>query len=79
MALNYIWVAFFVVAFAVAAVKLLFLGQTDIFTQVVNATFDSSKNAFEISLGLTGDGSARCSVGCFPTFPPDIPPSAPSS
>ena len=54
MALNYIWVAFFVVAFVVAMVKLLFMGQTDIFTQMVNATFDSSKNAFEISLGLTG-------------------------
>lgn len=54
MVLNYIWVAFFVIAFIVALGKLLFLGDMDIFTQLVNATFDSSKNAFEISLGLTG-------------------------
>ena len=54
MVLNYIWVAFFVIAFIVALGKLLFLGDMDIFTELVNATFDSSKNAFEISLGLTG-------------------------
>jgi len=54
MALNYIWVAFFVIAFIVALGKLVFVGDMDIFTQLVNATFDSSKNAFEISLGLTG-------------------------
>lgn len=54
MVLNYIWVAFFVIAFIVALGKLVFLGDMDIFTELVNATFDSSKNAFEISLGLTG-------------------------
>ena len=54
MVLNYIWVAFFVVAFVVALGKLLFLGDTSIFTELVNSTFSSSKNAFEISLGLTG-------------------------
>ena len=54
MVLNYIWVAFFVVAFIVALGKLLFMGDTEIFTALVNSTFDSSKNAFEISLGLTG-------------------------
>ena len=54
MVLNYIWVAFFVIAFIVALGKLLFLGDMDIFTELVNATFDSSKNAFEILLGLTG-------------------------
>lgn len=54
MVLNYIWVAFFVIAFIVALSKLVFLGDMDIFTELVNATFDSSKNAFEISLGLTG-------------------------
>ena len=54
MVLNYIWVAFFVVAFVVALGKLLFLGDTGIFTELVNSTFSSSKNAFEISLGLTG-------------------------
>lgn len=54
MVLNYIWVAFFVVAFIVSLGKLLFMGDTEIFTALVNSTFDSSKNAFEISLGLTG-------------------------
>lgn len=54
MVLNYIWIAFFVVAFIVALGKLLFMGDTEIFTALVNSTFDSSKNAFEISLGLTG-------------------------
>lgn len=54
MVLNYIWVAFFAIAFIVALGKLVFLGDMDIFTELVNATFDSSKNAFEISLGLTG-------------------------
>ena len=54
MVLNYIWVAFCVIAFIVALGKLVFVGDMDIFTELVNATFDSSKNAFEISLGLTG-------------------------
>ena len=54
MVLNYIWVAFFVVAFLVTLGKLLLLGDTGIFTELVNSTFTSSKNAFEISLGLTG-------------------------
>ena len=54
MVLNYIWVAFFVVAFLVALGKLLLLDDTGIFTELVNSTFTSSKNAFEISLGLTG-------------------------
>ncbi len=54
MVLNYIWIAFFVIAFVVALGKLLFLGDIEIFTSLVNATFDSSKDAFEISLGLTG-------------------------
>ena len=54
MVLNYIWIGFFVVAFIIALVKVIFLGDTEIFTAIMNATFDSSKTAFEISLGLTG-------------------------
>ncbi len=54
MVLNYIWIGFFVVAFIVAMGQLIFAGNTDIFTLLVQATFDSSKTAFEISLGLTG-------------------------
>ena len=54
MVLNYIWIAFFVVAFVIALVKLVFLGDFDVFPAMMNSTFDSSKTAFEISLGLTG-------------------------
>ena len=53
MVLNYIWVAFFAIAFLFALVSLC-LGDTTIFQKIVQATTDSSKNAFEISLGLTG-------------------------
>jgi len=54
MALNYIWVGFFLVALVVGLVKLIFLGETGIFTAIVTSTFDTAKTAFEISLGLTG-------------------------
>ena len=54
MVLNYIWIAFFLTAFIVAVVCLLFLGDTEVFPAIINSTFDSSKTAFEISLGLTG-------------------------
>ncbi len=54
MALNYIWVGFFALAFVVAVVRLVFFGDMDIFPNMVNSTFASSKTAFEISLGLTG-------------------------
>ena len=54
MVLNYIWVAFFLVSFVIAAVKLLFLGDYDVFPAMMDSTFSSSKTAFEISLGLTG-------------------------
>lgn len=54
MALNYIWVGFFLIAFAVAVVRLLFWGDMEVFPNAVNATFDAAKTAFEISLGLTG-------------------------
>ena len=54
MVLNYIWVAFFLVAFVIAALKLLFWGDYDVFPAMMDSTFASSKTAFEISLGLTG-------------------------
>ena len=54
MVLNYIWIAFFLVAFAVALVRLIFLGDTEVFPAIMNSTFTSAKSAFEISLGLTG-------------------------
>ena len=52
MVLNYIWIAFFLIAFAVALVRLVFLGDTQVFPEIINSTFSSSKTAFEISLGF---------------------------
>ena len=54
MALNYLFIFFFVVAFVIALIKLIFLGDTQVFTEMVQATFDMAKTGFEISLGLTG-------------------------
>ena len=54
MVLNWIWVAFFIVAFLIALVKLVFLGDFEVFPAMMDSTFSSSKTAFEISLGLTG-------------------------
>ncbi len=53
MVLNYIWIAFFAVAFLFAGIQLL-MGDVTVFQKIVDSTFDSSKAAFEISLGLTG-------------------------
>lgn len=54
MILNYIWVAFFLIAFIVALVKLLFFGDLQVFTDIMNSTYDTARTGFEISLGLTG-------------------------
>lgn len=54
MVLNYIWIAFFVTAFVIALARLLFFGDTEVFPEIMNSTFASSRTAFEISLGLTG-------------------------
>ncbi|MCG6186821.1 spore maturation protein [Maribellus maritimus] len=54
MALNYIWIFFFLVAFVIGLAKLIFLGDTQVFPEMMNATFDMAKTGFEISLGLTG-------------------------
>lgn len=54
MVLNYIWIAFFGIAFLAALVKLVAFGNLEIFPAIMDATFSSSKTAFEISLGLTG-------------------------
>ena len=54
MVLNYIWVAFFVIAFLIALVKLVFLGDYQVFPSMMDATFASAKTGFELSLGLTG-------------------------
>jgi len=54
MALNYIWIFFFLIAFVVALIKLIFFQDFTIFSSLVTALFDSAKTGFEISLGLTG-------------------------
>lgn len=54
MVLNYIWIAFFVIAFVIALVKLIFMGDYEVFPEMMGSTFESLKTAFEISLGLTG-------------------------
>ncbi|WP_114777500.1 nucleoside recognition domain-containing protein [Botryobacter ruber] len=54
MVLNYLWSAFFLIAFAIALFQLLFFQDTEIFQKLVASTFDNAKLGFEISLGLTG-------------------------
>jgi spore maturation protein SpmA len=54
MVLNYIWVAFFIIAFIIGLIRLIFFGDTGIFPEMMNGTFEMAKTGFEISLGLTG-------------------------
>lgn len=54
MVLNYIWIAFFVIALIVGLFKLFLFGDTEVFPEMVGSTFDMAKTGFEISLGLTG-------------------------
>jgi len=54
MALNYIWIFFFLIAFVIGLVKLIFFGNLEVFPDMVNSTFEMAKTGFEISLGLTG-------------------------
>ncbi len=54
MVLNCIWIGFFLIAFCIGIFRLVFMGDTEVFPSMMNSTFDSSKTAFEISLGLTG-------------------------
>jgi spore maturation protein SpmA len=54
MALNYIWVAFFLIAFVVAIIKLIVFQDTTVFPLMMQSTFDMARKGFEISIGLTG-------------------------
>ena len=54
MVLNYIWIAFFLIALVVGLIRLIFFGDTEVFTAMVNSTFEMARTAFEISLGLAG-------------------------
>ena len=54
MALNYIFIFFFLIAFVIGLARLIFFGDAEVFPEMVQATFDMAKTGFEISLGLTG-------------------------
>ena len=54
MVLNYIWIGFFVIAFVVGICRIIFTGDFNVFTDMMNALFAASKTGFEISIGLTG-------------------------
>ena len=54
MVLNYIWIGFFLIAFVIGIIRLIFMGDVEIFPALFNSTLDMAKTGFEISLGLTG-------------------------
>lgn len=54
MVLNYIWIGFFLIAFVVALIRLIFFQDYEVFPNLVKSTFDTSKLGFEISIYLTG-------------------------
>lgn len=54
MILNYVWVAFILIAFIVALFRLIVFHDTEVFSNIINGTFSSAKTGFEVSLGLTG-------------------------
>ena len=54
MALNYIWIAFFILAFIAAVIRTIFMGDFQVWSDIVGASFTSAATAFEIALGLTG-------------------------
>ena len=54
MILNAIWIGFFVIAFALGVIRLLFFGETQVFPAMMAAAFEMAKTGFEISIGLTG-------------------------
>lgn len=54
MVLNYIWVGFFLIALLVGLGRLLLLGDTQVFTDMVNSTFEMATTGFDISIGLAG-------------------------
>ena len=55
MVLNYIWIAFFIVAFVVAIIQAVFMGDTEVFKRIIDSTFEMSKMAvMDIALPLAG-------------------------
>lgn len=54
MVLNWIWIAFFVIAFLMALGRTIFYGDIQVWSEVMNTSFSQAAFAFEVSLGLTG-------------------------
>lgn len=54
MVLNYIWIGLILLAVIMGCVQFFVFGQSEIFNEILNSTFASAKNGFEISIGLTG-------------------------
>ena len=54
MVLNYIWIGLFVVGLIVGLINQIFFGQADTLPLMMDSTFEMSKSAFEMALGLTG-------------------------
>ena len=54
MILNYIWISLILLAVLMGLVQAICYGNVDIFSAILNSTFDSAKTGFELSLGLTG-------------------------
>lgn len=54
MVLNWIWIGFFAIAFLMAIGSTIFEGNLQVWSDIMNASFDQAAFAFEISLGLTG-------------------------
>lgn len=54
MVLNYIWIGFLLIAITIAVIQAFIVGDATPLQSVMNSTFASAKNGFEISLGLTG-------------------------
>lgn len=54
MVLNWIWIAFFAIAFLTCLGRSIFSGDIAVWSDVMNASFDQAAFAFEVSLGLTG-------------------------
>src|ERR1051326_6090250 len=68
MVLNYIWIGFFLIALVVGLVRLIFLGDTTVFTSMVTSTFDSAKSGFEIWLGRMKVGEQGGAIGVLATI-----------
>lgn len=53
-ALTIIWVSLFLISFAVAALNSIVYGEIGVWDKIIQSTFEQAKNAFSISIGLTG-------------------------